>query len=413
MDRNIVYPGAIPLDTDLLNVNRNAMLAFGALIGATLGSSTVVDGLAVTPTVPASMLVQVAPGSVTLLTTVDQNTYGSLPADAVDPLVKMGINVASSTLTLTAPTTSGQAINYLIEASFQEADIDPVVMPYYNAANPASPYLGPGNSGAALNTLRTQRVQLTAKPGAAAAVTTQVTPAVDAGWVPLAVVTVVYAQTQINTGSIVAATSANTIPFKLPALRPGFSTQQPFAASGTFVVPNGVTMVKATVIGGGGGGGTHATLAAGGGGAGGRGTKVISGLFAGTVIAVTVGAAGAASSTPASGGNGGTSSFGSYVSATGGAGGMGGTVATVQAGGVGGAGAGGDINYGGSYGTDADSVAGRGGDGGGPSNSRGTTGVNTGLPATGWGGGGGGGGANTTTGSPGGNGGAGLVIVEY
>ncbi len=27
MDRNIVYPGAIPLDTDLLSVNRNAMIA--------------------------------------------------------------------------------------------------------------------------------------------------------------------------------------------------------------------------------------------------------------------------------------------------------------------------------------------------------------------------------------------------
>ena len=277
MDRNIVYPGAIPLDTDLLSINRNAMLAFGALIGATLGTNTVVDGLAVTPTVPASMLVQVNPGSITQFTTVDQNAYGSLPADAVDALMKMGINIGSTTLTLTAPTTSGQSINYLIEAAFQEADVDPVVMPYYNAANPASPYLGPGNSGAALNTLRTQRVQLTAKPGAAAPVTTQVTPAVDAGWVPLAVVTVVYAQTQINTGSVVAASSANTIPFKLPALRPGFSTQQVFTASGSFVVPSGVTLVKATVTGGGGGGGTHATLPAGGGGAGGRATKVIIG----------------------------------------------------------------------------------------------------------------------------------------
>src|ERR1039458_6034051 len=154
MDRNIVYPGAIPLDTDLLSVNRNAMVAFGALIRATLGNSAVVDGLAVAPTAPASLLVQINPGSITQLTTVDQNAYGSLPADATDPLMKMGINISPTLLALTAPNASGKSINYLIEAAFQEGDINPVVMPYYNAANPASPYLGPNNSGTAQSTAR-------------------------------------------------------------------------------------------------------------------------------------------------------------------------------------------------------------------------------------------------------------------
>jgi hypothetical protein len=414
MDRNIVYPGAIPLDTDLLTVNRNAMLAIGALVGATLGTSTVVDGLAVAPTVPATLSVQVAPGSITDLTVVDQNAYGSLPADVIDPLMKMGINVGETLLAFTAPTASGQSINYLIEATFQESDINPVVMPYYNAANPAAPYLGPGNSGAAQNTARVQRVELAAKAGAAATTGTQVTPAVDAGWVPLAVVTVAYGQTQITSGSIFSVASANTIPFKLPALRPGFSTLQAFTASGTFVVPSGVTVVKTTVIGGGGSGGTHATLPAGGGGAGGRAVGIITGLVAGTAIAVTVGAAGVAPSTssPAVGGSGGSSSFGSYVSATGGSGGGGGTASVTQGGGPGGVGAGGQIDYGGGYGTDAITVAGRGGDGGGPGNGRGTTGLIQGIAATGYGGGGGGGGASTT-GAEGGNGGSGLVIVEY
>ncbi len=45
MDRIIVYPGAIPLDTDLLNTNRNVMIALHALISATLGTATAVDGL--------------------------------------------------------------------------------------------------------------------------------------------------------------------------------------------------------------------------------------------------------------------------------------------------------------------------------------------------------------------------------
>ena len=45
MDRNIVYPGSIPLDTDLLATNRNAMVALGALMRAVLGPAPVIDGL--------------------------------------------------------------------------------------------------------------------------------------------------------------------------------------------------------------------------------------------------------------------------------------------------------------------------------------------------------------------------------
>lgn len=47
MDRNIVYPGSIPLDTDILGLNRNAMVGIAALTAAALGNSVVVDGLVV------------------------------------------------------------------------------------------------------------------------------------------------------------------------------------------------------------------------------------------------------------------------------------------------------------------------------------------------------------------------------
>ena len=63
MDRQIVYPGAIPLDTDLLHLQRHAMIAIGALAQAILGTNPVADGLACTPTVPASMQVVIGPGS--------------------------------------------------------------------------------------------------------------------------------------------------------------------------------------------------------------------------------------------------------------------------------------------------------------------------------------------------------------
>ena len=413
MDRNIVYPGSIPLDTDLLNTNRNAMVALGALISATLGQSTVVDGLAVTPTTPATLSIAVGPGSLTQLTNVDQNAYGSLAADTADPLVKMGVNLGTTTFTLAAPTTSGQSVTYLIEAAFQEADIDPVVLPYYNAANPAVPYLGPGNTGVAQATLRRQSVQLQLKAGVPAASGSQTPPAVDAGWTPLALAVVSYGQTQVTAGSIAAVPSAAVLPYKLPQLRPGFSTIQSFLASGVFTVPTGVSQVKVTVIGGGGSGGTHATLPSGGGGAAGSAVTVVTGLVPGSTVPVTVGGAGVAPGSPANGGSGGTSSFGTYVSATGGVGGNGGTLASTCAGGSGGTGVGGDVNYAGSFGTDGDSIAGRGGDGGGPGNGRGTTGSLTGVSAPGYGGGGGGAGAAGGVGAQGGNGGPGIVIVEY
>src|SRR5690348_1787359 len=126
MDRILVYPGSIPLDTDMLNTNRNSMIALGYLAQAILGTNIIVDGLACSPTAPASLTVDVGPGSITQFTAVDTLPYGSLAADTVDPLVKMGINLSPTSFTATAPATSGQAINYLIQAALQESDTDPV-----------------------------------------------------------------------------------------------------------------------------------------------------------------------------------------------------------------------------------------------------------------------------------------------
>jgi hypothetical protein len=416
MDRNIVYPGSIPLDTDILGLNRNAMVGIGALTAAVLGSNVVVDGLACTPTSPASLSVNVAPGSITQLSPVDATAYGSLPADVTDQLVKTGINLQSTSFTLEAPTTSGQSVNYLIEAAFEESDTTPVVLPYVNAAIPSQPYSGPNNSGTAQNTQRIARVELQLKPGAAAIAGTQTTPVVDSGWVGLYVITINYGQTAITAANIETLPAAPFLSYKLPSLRPGFGSMQVFTASGTFVVPNGVTKARVKVIGGGGAGGYHSTMSGGGGGAGGQANGIVAGLTPGQSITVTVGAGGAIPASPANGNNGGTSSFGTYMSATGGNGGNGGTTPEfAMAGGAGGAGLGGQINRGGSDGGDSIVVASRGGDGGGPGNGRASSGPIPGLSATGFGGGGGGGMTVTGTaaGYPGGAGAAGIVIVEY
>lgn len=359
MDRNLVYPGSIPLDTDLLSGNRNAMIAIGYLAQAVLGTNTIVDGLTCAPTAPASLTITIGPGSITQLSVVDTLAYGSIPADTMDPLVKMGINLSPATFVLAAPLTSGQSINYLIQAALQESDTNPVVLPYYNAANPAQPYSGPDNSGVAQNTLRIQRVQLQLKGGAAANTGLQITQPVDNGWVGLYVITVAYGQTAITSASIALYSNAPFLSWKLPTLRPGFASGvQTYLTSGSFTVPAGVTQVEVEVWGG--GSGSYAsigTISSGGGSGGGYARKRITGLTGGQTVSVAVGIGGAAGTTggmaPTSGGN---SSFGSYVTAYGGQLNQQATVANPQNGatsygtpaGVGGVG--GDINIVGSAG---------------------------------------------------------------
>lgn len=217
MDRLITYPGALPLDTDILTGQKNAHIAVGQLAGAVLGTRAIVDGLTVAPTGPASLVVNVAPGTMYIQAAVDAlGTYGSLAADSTHQIVKQGINLDTTPLTLTAPGTVGQSINYLIQAIVVEADANPVVLPYYNASNPAVPYTGPANAGTSQNTLRRNTVTVSAKPGAAATTGTQATPSPDAGYTGLAVVTVSQGQTQITGGSIVAQNSTNIVWAKLP-----------------------------------------------------------------------------------------------------------------------------------------------------------------------------------------------------
>lgn len=212
MDRPIIYPGQIPLDTDLLNTNRNTMLAIAKVAAALFGATTFATGLAVTPDSPASMRVAVAPGDIYALSSLDTSAYGSLAADTAHQVVKQGINLDTTFLTLTAPGTAGQSVNYLIQAALSEADTGAVVLPYYNSSNPAAAYSGPNNSGSSQATKRVVTVALQAKAGAAAATGTQVTPTPDSGFIGLYVVTVANGQTTITAGNISAYPGAPVIP---------------------------------------------------------------------------------------------------------------------------------------------------------------------------------------------------------
>lgn len=346
MDRNMVYPGAIPLDTDVLTVERSILVAIGALAQATLGVTTCFNGFACTQQAAPNLSVLVSPGSALSLQVVDANPFGSLAANAA-PLVKMGVLLTSTTLNTPAPITSGQSINYLVEASYQETDTTSVVLPYYNSANPAVPFSGPANSGTPQNTQRLETVSVQIKAGTPATTGTQTTPAADGGYTGLYVVTVAFGATTVLNANITQLTTAPLI----DGAQVGRGVQQgrllnvqTFVASGTYTPTPGMQTVIFEVQGGGAsGGGTTATgagaaAAAGGGSAGAYAKGRFTAAAVGASQVVTVGAS-VTGTAGASGTNGNLSSVGSLISAPGGLGGAGSgpTTSFVAAGGAGGA----------------------------------------------------------------------------
>ena len=213
MNRNIVYPGALPLETDLLATEKNAMIGLGQLAQAMVGTSPVIYGLDITPDSPASLNVICRPGQAYVYAVVDATDYSSIPADTTHGIVKQAIVLDNTTLSCPAPGIAGQSINYLVQVAFEEVDEDPVLLPYYNSSNPSQPYAGPNNNGVSQNTVRACNAVVTVKAGAAATTGTQTTPSPDAGNAGVAVVTVAYGQTQINDGNITDYYDSPRLPF--------------------------------------------------------------------------------------------------------------------------------------------------------------------------------------------------------
>lgn len=220
MDRQIVWPGAIPLETDILNTNRNTMVALGRLAMDVLGNATLASGLSCSPTAVPSMAVNIGPGAIYSLQNIDNAAYSSLAADTIDQTVKQGILLAAANiqLTMTAPATSGLSVIYLVQAAYSEVDSGAVTLPFYNSASPAIPFSGPANNGQPSYTKRAGTVNVQAKSGVAAS--GPVAPAVDAGFVPLYYVTIAYGQTAITAPNIALAPAAPFLNAGLAGLMP-------------------------------------------------------------------------------------------------------------------------------------------------------------------------------------------------
>ncbi|MBR8182082.1 hypothetical protein KDW54_06675 [Burkholderia ambifaria] len=210
----INYVGQVPLDTDLLSSNKNVLTAIGHVLQDMLGTSTLFSGLGCVPTSPAGMTVNVNPGRAYSLQAIDAGSYGSLGADA-HQIVKQGILLDAVNFSCPAPTTAGFSINYLVQGAFQEVDTGSVVLPYYNASNPAQAYNGPNGTGTSQATARDNTVQLSLKIGVAATTGSQITPTPDAGFNGLWVITVPYGATTITSGNIAQYAGAPILPSSL------------------------------------------------------------------------------------------------------------------------------------------------------------------------------------------------------
>lgn len=178
------------------------MMGLGYLAQDILGTSTCVSGLACTATGPASMAVLVGLGRIYSQQQVDATAYSDIGTDTTDIISKQGILLAPVTLSCPAPLTTGFSINYLVQVAYQDSDTANAVLPYYNAANPTTPLNGPGGLGTSQPTQRDGIVSVLVKAGTATTTGGQTTPAPDAGYIGIWVVTVNYGATVINAGSI-------------------------------------------------------------------------------------------------------------------------------------------------------------------------------------------------------------------
>ncbi len=218
MDRILVYPYEQPTDAMFLNTNQNTMVGLGFLAQAVLGAGTVIDGLACTPTSPATMSVLVGPGSLYSVQSLEATAYGSLAADTADQIVKQGIVLGNTTFGCPAPSASGQSVVYLVEAQYQDVDSGSTTLNYYDAANPAVSWTGPNNTGTPQNTVRKGVCALALKTGVAATTGSQVTPTPDAGYTGLWAITVANSATTITSGNIAQLATAPFISPKLAAM---------------------------------------------------------------------------------------------------------------------------------------------------------------------------------------------------
>jgi len=208
------------------------MVGLGKLSEAVLGTAQAVAGFTLASTAPASLSAVLGPGVVFQQAQLEATPFSTLPTDS-HTVVKEGHLLDAQTLTFTPPAAAGYAQNFLVEVQYQDADVGATVLPYYNAANPQVGFSGPGGAGTAQNTVRRGAVAYQIKAGVAATAGTQTSPAPDAGWAGIYVVTLAQGATSITAGNITPYAGAPFIPVTLPGVPLGVQSGAWIFASAT------------------------------------------------------------------------------------------------------------------------------------------------------------------------------------
>lgn len=220
MRRQTIYFDQIPLETDLLHAEQDAMIGLAKLSAGVMGTSVTVNGFTCTPTTPASLSVLLTSGEIYQVENLEATAWSSLNTDT-HSIIKQGILLDPLTFGITPPGTVGFSQVFLIEVQYQDVDSGLTVLPYYNANTPSLPFSGPGNTGTAQNTFRDGAVAAQVKAGTAAATGTQVAPTVDAGWTGLFLVTVANGALTITSGNITQVPNAPFVIAPLPKIPAG------------------------------------------------------------------------------------------------------------------------------------------------------------------------------------------------
>lgn len=232
MDRVIWHYGQNPPTSWWNQWQRNERLGLGQFLFDAMGRATTPTYSNLTVQTSSGLNVVVGPANTNTLGSVyqyladDTGTYGDgITALAADPhqIFVQGLMLATGPTIgpLNPPGTSGQSINYLIECKVNEVDQTSQTVTYVSS-------LGVVTSGSA-NRDRADTVTCQSKTGVAATTGSQVTPAVDAGWVGIGYVAVANGTATITTPMIFNGAAAST------ALAPwnGFVNLLPTVAVGT------------------------------------------------------------------------------------------------------------------------------------------------------------------------------------
>ena len=197
-NRQTWYPGEQVQSAVLMQQEVDDARAFAQFVADAMGSTNAVfTGLSATP--GTGLEVDIGTGALYQFTEIDPTAWSSLPQDTTSWFLQ-GLQLSSSTLTgFTAPATSGDSIDYLIQAQIQVTDATAVNLPFTNGANP------PVTVYESKSPNRQNIIAFEVLAGTAATTGSQVAPTPTSGWVPLWLVTVAYGESQIVSGNISAA----------------------------------------------------------------------------------------------------------------------------------------------------------------------------------------------------------------